>query len=482
MGQTISDLRGGKCGPLPTPSQWDRECCQAFVEHASAGNLETWEWPKSHEFATGTEEFIPRAVQVPYHMSSEDVREHLTSENWFGREGGIGKKPLSSTPIHTVKDTYLHSSRKGLGPAGNAVQTLTTYLTGFHDHRVENYHMVVASPIYTGNSDPVPPIADRETERAILRARDKARAKFAAEAARSKPEGQDVPLPLYMLEEADPMSLAEPIKDPEADAPSTLSASLSAQGTPTQEDTQASQEATPSERPREGSSEPSASTSKDPDSGAGAGVAALLKPSKATEAQSGGVASKLKPAKVSSSPRPPSSGAYGNQYNVISLDVVLSDLEAAENQKFGEAFTSMANRIGNIALDSAAMRSFLTENSSIPAADLDSQLLVTAPGLALTLSGFLQLIRENAITETAILAAFMKISPDNDAAPVSVCRREMPELMSSHLGVKFAAERWEALLDASLWDHASETMSIDQWTSSCKTVARMVRVIKHAQI
>eukprot|EP00931_Biecheleriopsis_adriatica_P004171 TRINITY_DN105885_c0_g1_i1.p1 TRINITY_DN105885_c0_g1~~TRINITY_DN105885_c0_g1_i1.p1 ORF type:complete len:644 (+),score=142.49 TRINITY_DN105885_c0_g1_i1:34-1932(+) len=187
-------------------------------------------------------------------------------------------------------------------------------------------------------------------------------------------------------------------------------------------------------------------------------------------------------------PLPPAAAASGHRQDAsLTLDLVLSDLESAENKAYSQAFSMFAASSGLIPLDSDAMRAFMLQHTSIPAEELDTQLIMVAPDLALTLAGFMKLLRDGVLSDGLLLEEFLKISPDGEAAPAQACRQEIPKMVTEclkelkSLKADMSKAAWEKLLDAVFWD-AGELVSMEQWIAYCKIAARMLRLLHLAKM
>jgi len=175
------------------------------------------------------------------------------------------------------------------------------------------------------------------------------------------------------------------------------------------------------------------------------------------------------------------SGAASTADNTgkVSFDLVLSDLESAEQLGYGTAFAKFgANAGGFLPLDCAAMRNFIIKQTVIGEDDIDIELLRTASlEDGLSLANFLQILRENAIAEAAGIEEFVRMNSDGMTVPSQDCRSHLLLFAQRRLDANFDDDQWDRIFNVVLMD-ADITVTMEQWITFCKHIARIVRLFK----
>jgi len=183
---------------------------------------------------------------------------------------------------------------------------------------------------------------------------------------------------------------------------------------------------------------------------------------------------------VAPPPETPSRGAAGRE---VSADDILSNLEGSEEVLYGDAFSSFPGGATSfVTLDCLPMRDFLVTNSCISMDDLDLELLkVAQTDDGLSRDGFLQLLREFAVSDSDSLGQFMGLSSNGESLAAEECRSGLLLFCQQKLSTNFSDDRWECVFNAVLWD-AGITVDMEKWCIYCKTTARMVRLLRYAQL
>mmetsp|Transcript_139604 Transcript_139604/g.246501 ORF Transcript_139604/g.246501 Transcript_139604/m.246501 type:complete len:275 (-) Transcript_139604:129-953(-) len=176
----------------------------------------------------------------------------------------------------------------------------------------------------------------------------------------------------------------------------------------------------------------------------------------------------------------PSRGAAGRE---VSADDILSNLEGSEEVLYGDAFSSFPGGATSfVTLDCLPMRDFLVTNSCISMDDLDLELLkVAQTDDGLSRDGFLQLLREFAVSDSDSLGQFMGLSSNGESLAADECRSGLLLFCQQKLSTNFSDDRWDCIFNAILWD-AGITVDMEKWCIYCKTTARMVRLLRYAQL
>jgi len=163
-----------------------------------------------------------------------------------------------------------------------------------------------------------------------------------------------------------------------------------------------------------------------------------------------------------------------------SLDVFIEDLEGSERRAYGEAFGKLdLHGAGAVPPDCAALRSLILENSALKEAELDVELLKVGSldEGGLSLPSLLQLLRDNAVADTAAIEEFLNSSSDGVTSTSVECRSRLLLVGESYLGAQFTEDQWDKILNAVMMD-ADVTIQLEQWLSYCNAVARIIRLVK----
>mmetsp|Transcript_56433 Transcript_56433/g.98329 ORF Transcript_56433/g.98329 Transcript_56433/m.98329 type:complete len:276 (+) Transcript_56433:74-901(+) len=177
----------------------------------------------------------------------------------------------------------------------------------------------------------------------------------------------------------------------------------------------------------------------------------------------------------------PSRGAAARRE--VSVDDILSNLEGSEEVLYGDAFSSFPGGATNfVTLDCMPMRDFLVTNSCISMDDVDMELLkVASTDDGLSRDGFLHLLREFAVSDSDSLGQFMGLSSNGESLAAEECRSGLLLFCQQKLSTNFSDDRWDCIFNAILWD-AGITVDMEKWCIYCKTTARMVRLLRYAQL
>jgi len=167
----------------------------------------------------------------------------------------------------------------------------------------------------------------------------------------------------------------------------------------------------------------------------------------------------------------------------VTPDDILSNLEGSEEVLYGDAFSMFpGGRNGVVGLDSAAMRDFICTNSAISMQDIDMELLkIVSPEEGMTRDAFLHMLREFPVPEGESISHFLGLSADGESLAADECRTGLLLFAQQKLSSNFSEERWDCILNTVMWD-AGMRVSMDQWLSYCKSIGRIVRVLRYAQV
>jgi len=160
----------------------------------------------------------------------------------------------------------------------------------------------------------------------------------------------------------------------------------------------------------------------------------------------------------------------------VSFDYILSDLEAAEETAYGEAFSLCSGGNSTAQMDNTSLRDFIITNSSVGAEDLDPHLFqVATEEMSLTVDGFLHVLRENAVSDTTTIEQFLGMASNGETCAAEECRSGLLLFSQRHLGANFSEEKWDRIFNTVMWD-ADVTVSMEKWIFYCKVVARIIRL------
>eukprot|EP00747_Dinoflagellata_sp_TGD_P169355 gnl/TRDRNA2_/TRDRNA2_198153_c0_seq1.p1 gnl/TRDRNA2_/TRDRNA2_198153_c0~~gnl/TRDRNA2_/TRDRNA2_198153_c0_seq1.p1 ORF type:complete len:279 (-),score=30.71 gnl/TRDRNA2_/TRDRNA2_198153_c0_seq1:23-859(-) len=185
----------------------------------------------------------------------------------------------------------------------------------------------------------------------------------------------------------------------------------------------------------------------------------------------------------SQAPAPPPAPVAGGP--VVSLDLVLSDLESAEQMAYEQAFASFSGKSCNtpVPLDCAALRDFVCSNSAVSIEDLDLELIRAGASLddnTVSLEAFLLLLRENAVPEAVAIGQFLGLSGNGESMAAEECRSGLLLFGQRELSARFSEEQWDRILTTAMME-ADITIMMEGWITCCKRVARVVRLSRYAR-
>jgi len=167
----------------------------------------------------------------------------------------------------------------------------------------------------------------------------------------------------------------------------------------------------------------------------------------------------------------------------VSFDYILSDLEGAEQVAYGEAFVVCSGSKSTAQMDNVSLREFMLNNSAIAPDDLDPHLLqVASEEGALTMDGFLHVLRENAVSDSTILEQFLGMTSNGNGETVAAeeCRTGLLLFSQRHMSANFMEEKWDRIFNTVMWD-ADVTVSMEKWMFYCKVVCRIIRLSQYCR-
>lgn len=166
----------------------------------------------------------------------------------------------------------------------------------------------------------------------------------------------------------------------------------------------------------------------------------------------------------------------------ITFEQILSDLEAAEQAGYGEAFTSCAGGRSTAQMDCVPLREFILAHTAIGPDDLDPELLRVATDEGnFNMDGFLHVIRENAVSDTACIEQFLGVSSNGETVAAEECRSSLLIFSQQHLQASFNEEQWDRVFNTVMWDSGVQ-VSMEKYIGYCKLVARVVRLAQYARV
>lgn len=159
----------------------------------------------------------------------------------------------------------------------------------------------------------------------------------------------------------------------------------------------------------------------------------------------------------------------------LTEDMILSDLASSEEKAYMEAFNTF-NGGQPVPLDNAGLRSFLSDNASCD--DIEIALLQAMDDtMNIQLYTFLELLRNNSLSETQIIGTFTQLSSDGTQLAAEETRNGLVMLCSSMMQQNFTDNRWDGILNMVMMD-AGQTVDSEQWMRYGKTVARFIRLFQ----
>mmetsp|Transcript_118291 Transcript_118291/g.252587 ORF Transcript_118291/g.252587 Transcript_118291/m.252587 type:complete len:223 (-) Transcript_118291:78-746(-) len=171
-------------------------------------------------------------------------------------------------------------------------------------------------------------------------------------------------------------------------------------------------------------------------------------------------------------------GGRGNvQMPAIRFDLLISDLEAAEEKVYGEVFKPWdQSRSGIVPMDNHDLRGYLASNSDIEATEIDTELLKhgSLDEGGVSLFNFIQLMRDCCVSDTSSIEDFLAMGGESQSVPAEDCRSRLMIMGQRKFGATFNEDQWDRIFNIVMRD-ASVTVTMDQWTVYCKQVARICR-------
>eukprot|EP00416_Gambierdiscus_australes_P043256 CAMPEP_0171101296 /NCGR_PEP_ID=MMETSP0766_2-20121228/54549_1 /TAXON_ID=439317 /ORGANISM="Gambierdiscus australes, Strain CAWD 149" /LENGTH=230 /DNA_ID=CAMNT_0011561311 /DNA_START=67 /DNA_END=759 /DNA_ORIENTATION=+ len=185
-------------------------------------------------------------------------------------------------------------------------------------------------------------------------------------------------------------------------------------------------------------------------------------------------------ATASVSPRRPPGGFGGGGDNGVTFDLLLSDLEAAEEAVYGKVFVHLPGGTnGLVKLDCEELRSLVVLHTSVEETELETELLKTGAldDGGLSSSRFVHFMRNNAVAETLAIEEFLGMSKDGVTVSAQDCRSRLQQVGQRKLAADFPEARWDRLLNVVMTD-ADIVVPMEVWITFCKQTARTIRVAK----
>jgi hypothetical protein len=166
----------------------------------------------------------------------------------------------------------------------------------------------------------------------------------------------------------------------------------------------------------------------------------------------------------------------------ITREDILTNLEDSEEMVYGEAFSMLfGGQNGYVALDSAAMREFISSNSVISKDDIDFEMLkIASPDEGLSRDAFLMLLREFTIVEADSISQFLNLSANSEDMSSEECRTGLLMFGQGNIASNMSQKEWESVLDTVMSD-AGVVVKMDQWITYCKLMSRTVRLSRYAE-
>jgi hypothetical protein len=146
-------------------------------------------------------------------------------------------------------------------------------------------------------------------------------------------------------------------------------------------------------------------------------------------------------------------------------------------QAYQDVFVSFAGG-APVGLDNRAVRDFVTSNASVE--DLDMELLKVAnpDTMQLDLSGFVQLLRNSALSDTEIIGQFQVLSNDGQSLASEECRTGLTLMCEEKLHATYPESRWDPILTMVMMD-AGPSLGMEDFLRYAKLTGRYVRLIQY---
>jgi hypothetical protein len=173
---------------------------------------------------------------------------------------------------------------------------------------------------------------------------------------------------------------------------------------------------------------------------------------------------------------PPMAGGGGGAG--LTVDTILSDLDAAEMKAYQDAFVNFAGG-SPVGLDNDQMRGFLMNNGTFDDIDMDMMKVMNGETMEIDLGAFLELLRTHSVSDGDAIGQFTMLSQDPDS-PLAAeeCRTGLTMMGMQKFGVNYEEDRWDSILNMVMMD-AGPTVALEQWMVYCKQVARYIRLFNY---
>lgn len=159
----------------------------------------------------------------------------------------------------------------------------------------------------------------------------------------------------------------------------------------------------------------------------------------------------------------------------LTEDVILSDLDRAEQEVYGNGFLLFDdNNTGIVPMDHELLRAYIVQNSCFSEVDVDTEFLLAGAESGVSQEAFLIIMRKQFNQEDAA-TQFLTVSGGDEAIVAPDCRSALTIFGSQKLQVNFTDARWERILDATMWD-ADALVGLQKWGEYCQKVARIARM------
>jgi len=167
----------------------------------------------------------------------------------------------------------------------------------------------------------------------------------------------------------------------------------------------------------------------------------------------------------------------------VTFDLVLSDLEQAEDQAWGSAFKQFDDsKRGSVQMDHVLMREFLIENSALTMDTLDTALLrLLDEDGGVDVGKFLMVLRTNAVDEGQTIEQFMNLARENDSIPSEDCRSGLHMFGTQWLQTNFSQEQWDRIFNVIMMD-AGAVVPMEQWHNYSLNLGRITRLVNYCKI
>jgi len=162
------------------------------------------------------------------------------------------------------------------------------------------------------------------------------------------------------------------------------------------------------------------------------------------------------------------------------LKTILEDVDTAELIKYMEIFETFVPAEGKVSPEDEPMRNFLQRCTSV-GEELDPVIFASGAIEAggLNLDTFLQIIRQNSMSDSRLIEEFYKVA-EQDVVPPEECRSALRSLCEQELSAQFSEDQWDGILTTVMREVGAE-VPMEMWMALAKHCARITRLAQGPQ-